>query len=164
MAKEVAYVPLIPLIDTEFIAPAKIDTPSYPDKGVAFANFSKTLLTQNSYKLNPQTPFDFNIDTVAAGGETSFTYNISPNVGKEHYITDIFIVAWPNAVNRLSLLDPEDGRVFFIKLNDNGGILFGYHIHFTVPVKMKSNRVRLSLSAAATASDEYVLNIYGWSE
>lgn len=161
---DIAYVPLAPAPTSEVIAPTKIDIPTYPDKGVAFAGFSKTLLGQNSYKLNPQEPFDFNIDTVCAGGETGFNYTISTHTGKTHYVTDLFIVAWPNSVNRITLSDPENGKVFFYKLNDNGAQLIGYYVHFSAPIELKNNRMRLGLSAAAAATDEYVINIYGWSE
>jgi len=161
---DVAYVPIAPTIPSEVAVPTKIDIPTYPDRGTSYAGYSKTLLGGNSYRLNPQEPFDLNFDTVAVGGETSFTYNLSSQTGKSHFITELFIIARPNAVNRLTLSDPVSGKVFFYRVNDNGGTIRGDYLQFSVPIELKGAQMRLTLSAAAVASDEYVINVYGWSE
>lgn len=54
MAAPVAYVPINNSKIPDSQAPTKIDTPQYPDKGVSYAGYSKTPLSGNQFRLNPQ--------------------------------------------------------------------------------------------------------------
>jgi len=160
---EVVYKPQS-LAGTQSNAPKEIDKPEYDDVGVSFKGYSKTPLGNKEYRLNTQTPFDANFRTVAVGGETQFNYSLSQNTTSKHFITDIFFTCWPNSVNRVYLSDPSTGRIFFYVLNQNLAFIQSYSMHFSIPIQITNNQVRLVLSAAAAASDEYVINFYGWSE
>lgn len=136
--------------------------PTYPDKGISYAGYSKTLVGQGRYQLNPQTPFDTNIISTPAAGTTLINFNLSPSTDKDHYITDLFFIGLPSAFTTISLADYATGKIFFSTLN-NMFTPNGFYVHFSVPIKV-SSRVLLTLYAPSVAGDQYVTNIYGWYE
>jgi len=160
---DVVYKPSSLPNQADINAPKEIDKPEYDDIGVSFKGYSKTPMGNKEYRLNPQTPFDANFLTTAAGGETSFNYSLSSDTTKKYFITDMFISAWPNSVNNIRFSDYSSGKIFLYKINDNFYIVPTY-IHFSVPIQINSNVVIMTLSAAAAASDAYAINFYGWSE
>jgi len=160
---EIAYKPLEPFKSASAQAPLKIDIPNYPDAGVSYAGYSKKIFSNEIFKLNKQTPFDFNFDWLPAAGVTTTNFILSQSTDK-HYLTDMFITCWPNSVNKLKLQDGVVGRTVFWILNQNISSIQSYNVHFTVPIQLTNNMLTAVLSAPAVATDEYVVNFYGWSE
>ena len=158
---DVVYKPVSLPDQADINAPKEIDKPEYDDVGVSYKNYSKVPLGNNQYKLNPQQPFDSNHMTTFAGGETGVNYTLGSATDKTYFITDMYISAWPNSVNNLRFADSS--RVFYYQINDNFTIPV-VAVHFTIPIKLSSNIVTMTLSAAAVASDAYAVNFYGWYE
>lgn len=157
----VAYTPTSSEIPT--LAPQKIETPSYPDEGVAYAGYSKTLMAGNQYKLNPQVKFDYNLHWTPGAGTTSGWSWLSNAQDKNHYISAIVITPWPNSVNSIEFREYQTGRRVYVQINDNFTIPVTA-VNFTIPIKIKNGAIQFVLSAPAVASDEYAINIYGWYE
>lgn len=159
---DVVYKPVSLPDQADINAPKEIDKPEYEDVGVAYKNYSKTALGGGQYKLNPQQPFDANFLTTYVGGETGSNYTLGTDTSKTYYLTDLFLSVWPNSVNNIRFSDAS-GRIFYYQINDNFTIPVTT-MHFTIPIKLSSNVVTMTLSAAAAASDAYAVNFYGWTE
>lgn len=144
-------------------APQKIDEPSYPDAGTAYAGYSKTLQTGNQFRLNPQTTFDYNLNWTPGAGVTSGWTYLTSAQDKTHYVTSIVITPWPNSVNSIEFREYQTGRRFYVQINDNFTIA-PTAINFGIPIKIQNGAIQFVLSAAAVASDQYAVNIYGWYE
>ena len=162
------YVPIAPANAKIIDAPIKIDIPSYPDKGTAYAGFSKSLFTGNQYRLNPQSPFDFNI-LWSPTASTSTTLLLSGDANSEHYITAIHISSWQNVTgNELTIVEAITGRTIFKCVLD--GSIVGDNgikhivINPIVPIKLKDNRVTASVTSLVSAGSKIIFNIYGWQE
>lgn len=91
MAKPVAYVGIGTQQTPNIQAPTKIDTPQYPDKGVSYAGYSKTALSNNQYKLNPQEIINY---TYSATNKVNVIVSQTigyPENGKTFYVSSIQI-------------------------------------------------------------------------
>lgn len=157
----VAYVPTSS--DIPALAPQKIEEPSYPDIGTAYAGYSKSLMSGNQFKLNPQNTFDYNLNWTPGVGIVSGWAYLTEAHDKSHYITSIVITPWPNSVNSIEFREYETARRFYVQINDNFTIPVTA-INFGIPIKIQNGAVQFVLSAPAVASDQYAINIYGWYE
>lgn len=161
--KAIAYKAISKVSNADFNAPKEIDKPEYDDKGVSYKTYSKTAKGSKEYLLNPQTPFDANFITTCVGGETAFNYTLGADTTKTYYLTNLVISVWPNSVNNITFTEQSTGRTIYTQINDNFTIPVT-SLTFVVPIPIRSNIVRMTLSAAAAASDTYAINFYGWSE
>lgn len=135
--KLVAYKPVSSTQNVE--APSKIDTPQYPDQGVAFAGYSKKYIGNGQYKLFRQefkssgTRFGW----VASDGELSLTINSEANT-KNFYITDIVIegfsdIACYYALGSMTGIG-STAPVLFRLMCAAGNTIHQQILHFTVPL------------------------------
>jgi len=163
--KETVYVPTAPVSKEQAQAPTKIDTPDYPDKGVGFANYSKTLISGNNFKLNPQIPFDYNVTWTPAGGVTNVTLNLTQSNQNVHYLKKILISHYTINSMIITLSDPLNGRVFLLfRYNNSAFSDRTINFDFDIPLKIETNQIQVTLSAGAVLGDEFNINIYGYSE
>lgn len=169
MAK--AFVPIskdLPTISNSN-APSKIDTPNYPDKGVSFAGFSKTLISGNEFKLNPQDELDINLSGNFVGGETQASTNVF-SITKDYYVTDAIIdnyrAGLVGQTYEISIKDGNDAvRILLRELHLCSSSAAHLVLHFSVPIKFsKGNQCILSFSNARGAGDYILINFYGWLE
>jgi len=157
----VAYVPITETPQNPIQAPTKIDVPNYPDKGTAYAGFSKTLISGNNYKLNPQTPFDSNVATIYAAGNTTSTITLVEDTTADCYITTIVIYANMAAQTVCRLQDPANGRIYWRGLLTNTV----RPTQFTLSAPLKTSyRAQFVMSTPAAGGEEVAINIYGWAE
>lgn len=150
-------------------APSKIDTPNYPDKGVAFAGFSKTLISGNEFKLNPQDEHDINMSGTLAGGETLLNTGVI-SATKDYYVTDMILdhyrVGVVGNTYEISIKDGNDAvRVLLRELHFSDLMTLPLVLHFSTPIKFsKGNACVIQFSNAAGAGDYILINLYGWLE
>jgi hypothetical protein len=163
----VAYVPLSSSIQTPS-APTKIDTPDYPDAGTAYAGYSKTLISGNQYKLNPQNEDDRTHLITFAGGETSHNLT-NPLLGSKDYYVRKILIYWRS--NGLIIPEPyltiSDGTMvrLVVVLEKQAGNSYVYDIDLPIPLKFsKDNYIRFTYSIGLQAGDRLIANFFGWNE
>lgn len=72
--------------------PNKIETPSYSDSGVGFENYSKTLVGNETYRLNKQEKYLYSSSyTFVGGGGLSYGVTTGLAAGTNLYITRLII-------------------------------------------------------------------------
>lgn len=175
MSKEVAYVPVSQVKENQVAAPTKIDTPSYPDRGVAYAGYSKTPLSGNQFILNPQTPWTFTQFITSFVGVQVHTLGY-PDKGKTLYIKSLQIgtsISAVDANSHITLFDYPKGGVT-PKTLFKMGLLRSEHINFTfdVPLKVEGyydsssipSGLTLYVSSGAATLNTVVINMQGWIE
>jgi hypothetical protein len=166
----VAYVPLAPAPQNDIQAPTKIDIPSYPDKGVAYAGFSKTIFSGNSYQLNPQSLVDFNSSANFLGGESGVS--IAMDATKDFYCSKIVLMSWhPGASANIDTINVRSGStdnkliLHEMSVFTTAGFTNMVNLDFNVPLLFqKGQSIVVNYSRARDAGDKIVINLYGWLE
>lgn len=150
----------------EIIAPTKIDTPNYPDQGIAFAGFSKTLYSGNEYRLNPQSEDDqsFLFHYVAPTGLSTIP---NPWGGKDFYCTKIILQTYvAGAMIAGDYVIVADGSVTRCAMfEDPLRPINTYNLDFNTPLKFtKGNNIQIVYTGDRAAGDYTILNLFGWTE
>lgn len=166
----VAYTPSSKDIPIE--APQKIDTPQYPDAGISYAGFSKTLYAGNIFRLNPQQPIDWNITQTWGAGSTGAQFFGPTGIlteGKDFYVNKIIIGNYKQAAvgnnDTITLASGSDAKLVLRELQPTLIANFLLDFNFETPLKFKKgNTIVVQYSAARGAGDFLVLNMYGWAE
>lgn len=99
----VAYVPLTKTTETVATAPTKIDTPDYPDVGVAYAGYSKKLSSGNTYRLSVQEPFEQQASFLWTASNTLLTLNVLNKTGKTIYLSKITASFFTDTNNHVTI-------------------------------------------------------------
>lgn len=173
----VAYVPLTTAgSNLQIQGPTKIDTPDYPDEGVSFAKFSKTLISNNQYKLNPQQPHvSWSFSSLpGAGTNVNFVKAGSVIADKDFYVTDMTLslyttYAGATVCSYLNIRDGVGGAVRCVlleKTNTAGANFNNYTIHFDVPVKFSKEQpyINFNFGVARIIGDVISFTFSGWAE
>ena len=150
-----AYVPISSKFDKNTLNP---QVPPYPDKGVAYAKYSKTEIAKGEYKLIPQTPFDANIyGTIAGVGASLYSFSETG----DHFITDIVISASVTSITRFVLVIGRNICNFYAPAGTTTE-----HFRFTVPLPIYQSNSAIVLynTPNGAALDTVAINIYGWVE
>lgn len=147
----------------------EIDKPNYPDRGVSYANFSKTQRGNNDYELNPQIPADINYFYTFIFGEKSITLNRVNQETKDFYCTKVHLNYHNNAAVIGSvvswLLRAGSGGQILLSLQENPAQYWELDLEFTIPLKFpKGTPIYLEFSRARGANESMGLNFYGWEE
>jgi hypothetical protein len=164
---EVAYVPLAPVEKSQVQAPEKIEEPQYPDKGVAYGGFSKTLFTGNQYRLSKQDYIDSNVSSTFTGGETGVAITNPGGGTKDFYCSKIIITSQKAGaianVDEISVRDGLNNRRLLLRELTINNVLLDFD--FVVPLFFsKNNPIYVTYSAARVAGDILAVNLYGWIE
>lgn len=134
--------------------------PPYPDAGVSFAGFSKTL-NGTTYKLNKQNAVVCNVQLLSIDS-SKILLNVPR--GKAFYMTDLIIERFDNGITDLYLTDGPlaavagvfmDFEVFGPSSNAPRGVF-----HFSVPIKFV---IAPTLTIGLSGSQIY-FNAVGWLE
>jgi len=169
MAKSVVYTPVSLDPISNINAPKEIDKPDYPDKGISYAGYSKTLISGNQYQLNPQEQKDFTFSNRWNAGDKTANCERESRYTKDFYCTKIILCELNTAAlwastSKISICDGNSIRVMIIEPNQSG-IPWNLSIDFDIPLKFtKGNTIKLIHSVGRAAGDEWVLNLYGWEE
>lgn len=157
--KPVAYVGIGTQETPNIQAPTKIDTPQYPDKGVSFAGFSKSALSNNQFKLNTQQ--ENSIHVHIGPGIPAGTYNIDRANGTKNFIIQFVEIAYNMTANfRLDIDDRgSNGMTFRLPLNTSG-VTFRQ----IVPKTYISQIIDIILDTAVPAGGFIAFSLYGWYE
>lgn len=166
----VAYVPTSS--DIPALAPQKIEEPSYPDVGTAYAGYSKALMSGNQFKLNPQTPVDWNITNTWGAGSTGGSFTGPSGVlqdGKDFYVTKIIIGNYNGGavanIDTITLSSGSSAKLVLRELQPSLTGNFLLDLDFLTPIKFdKGQGIGITYSNARAAGDFLVLNMYGWAE
>jgi len=161
---QVVYKPLTKPDNKVVNAPTKIEEPSYPDKGTAYAGFSKKLMSQNTYRLDPQEQFDQNGISIFPAGTTTTSISITNDSSKNLYITRIIMFTLFGAINRVNIGDTSNGKIFLAAGINTSTSWIMQSFDFGIPIKINSNSITMQLNAGAVAGDTIILNTYGWAE
>lgn len=169
MAKNIVYKPVSLDPISNINAPKEIDKPDYPDKGIAYAGYSKTLLSGNNYQLNPQIPADININWTFVGGELAFDLNRVNQETKDFYCTKVHIT-YKNNGSAVALNDDiriragSSGYIFLV-FAENSAAYWELDLEFNVPIFVpKGSGLRFSFTRARAANEFLCANFYGWEE
>lgn len=119
--------------------------PPYPDAGVKYAGYSKTI-KGNSWKINKQQSVACNVFFNSA---TASSYNLfSPPSGKAFYLTDLYIHPSTGGTNIIYLTDGP--------LTTVNSVLQQYYVatnpvvlHFDVPIRFETSATFTILVAGA---------------
>ncbi len=163
------YKPATQADDVIINAPKEIDKPEYPDKGVSYAGFSKTLLSGSNYQLNPQIQADINIGWSFAGGELAFDLNRVNQETKDFYCSKVHITYKNNgsavALNDTIMLRAGQSGYIFLVIAENPATYWELDLEFTIPILIqKGNGMRFSFTRARAANEFLSANFYGWEE
>lgn len=166
---ELAYKPISIDNVTNINAPKEIDKPDYPDKGVEYAGFSKTLLGGNDFQLNPQIEADINFFVTWLFGETGNDLNRVNQVTKDFYLKRLYFNHHNNGAVTGSVCSitfkSGSGGTIFLSLQENPATFATYDIEFPVPIKIeKGSPVHIEFSRARVANESSGINLYGWEE
>jgi hypothetical protein len=139
---------------------------NYEDPGTEFKGYSRSLLSNNQYKLNPQEEADINISTTYAGGELSTNINNNTLLSKTFYCTDIIMSAITShlvgSTDIITINDRSTLRLVLSEVATQNNVL---QFHFTVPIKFtKGGYFNVSYNTARSANDHLSFNAYGWFE
>lgn len=169
MAKAVVYKTPSEVKEAIINAPKEIDKPDYPDRGISYAGFSKTLRSGNNYELNPQTQEDLNFNWTFGAGDTATAVTRINQDTKDFYCTDIFI----NYKNNAAVVAVGDlmyirfgaaGKIYFVG-NEPSDPYWDMAIHLTAPIKIpKGDRIYFTYTRARIAGEVICGNMYGWEE
>lgn len=173
--KEVVYKPLSDTSKIQEIAtPTKIDTPDYPDLGVSFAGYSKTLISGTTYKLNPQQLKQISLYSSFGGAFTSAVINKTELQEKDFYVTDIYLALFSQyaGASLTSYVYIRDGvggtrRVSVSeRINTAANNFNTYVLHFDNPLKFsKENQyIEIAFQTARIAGDSISITLSGWIE
>jgi hypothetical protein len=158
-------------------APKQIDEPQYPDQGVAFAGYSKKLLSGNDYKLYPQTRFSI-VDESTSITNTTIQNTVHGDVTrdptKKIYITSMQIAVSISAIVNDSYASLYDYGVSGKLLWKTGLLRSGnIEVVFPVPLEISTpyqlgvspNGLVLQYSTGTGATiNKLVWSLQGWSE
>lgn len=166
MTKEVAYVPIAPAPNEQVKAPEKIEEPQYPDKGVSYGGYSKTLFTGNQYRLDKQDAAYNGGAAVFAGGEAGATISHPGGGTKNFYCTNLVFMTQKAGVianvDNITIRDGSLNKMILKELVINNTLL---NFHFTVPLLFtKGNSLVINYTNARAAGDIVAINFYGWVE
>lgn len=163
------YKPATQANDVIINAPKEIDKPEYPDKGINYAGFSKTLLSGNNYQLNPQIPADININYSFVGAELAFDLNRVNQESKDFYCTKVHLTYKNNgsavAINDDIRIRAGSNGYIFLVFAENPAAYWELDIKFTIPIFIpKGSGLRFSFTRARAANEFLCANFYGWEE
>lgn len=169
--KSVVFTPLnTPPSGDQVNAPSKIEEPQYPDVGVAYAGYSKTPLSSNQFRLNPQTPWHLVLSGTALVGLTDYAIDGTPDLpaDKDLYLTAIQLntsIAAVDADTYVSiryLVGVNSTEIWKTQLirSESRGYLLG------TPLKLPKNRteIRVRLNASGTTINAFSICLQGWFE
>lgn len=168
MAKAVAYkAPSISGVVIE--APKEIDKPNYPDKGISYAGFSKSLYSGNEFKLNPQIEADINFFVTWLFGETNLDLNRVNQSTKDFYLKRLYFNHHNNGAVTGSVCSitfkAGAGGTTFLSMQENPATFATYDIEFPIPIKIPVGLpINISFSRARAANESSGINFYGWEE
>jgi len=166
MASPIVYVPAIKTTEKVINAPTNIDKPDYPDIGVAYAGYSKTLLSGNQYRLNPQAPYD-QTNIINYLGASTLTTITNLTGGKDLYCTKIIMYLFRvgGGIGG-SYVNIGDGTVVRVSVMENPAVATeGFILDFPTPIKFsKDNNFLVAYSTARAAGDRLLINFIGWIE
>lgn len=169
MAKNVVYTPVSLDSISNINAPKEIDKPDYPDKGIAYAGYSKTLISGNQFQLNPQIQADLNFNWTFAAGDTATAVTRINQDTKDFYCTDIFINYKNNGAvvgisNLMYIRFASAGQVYFVGCEPTAAY-WELSLHFDTPIKIpKGDRIYFTYDRARIAGEVICGNMYGWEE
>jgi hypothetical protein len=171
MVKNVVYKPVSLDPVTNINAPKEIDKPDYPDKGIAYAGYSKTNLGNSQYRLNPQNTFRSTGTKMFIGGE--LTSDVSFNNEKTIYIKKITFSYHRAAAHAFGspwiilevLENGSAGEDILVLLEPQPAGRHYFDYDFEIPIKIPINGgIRFYFSLARAASEYLYFNFYGWEE
>jgi len=164
--KDVVYVPPSIISKTQIEAPTKIDTPQYPDAGVDFGGYSKTIYSGNTYRLNAQNVTDINISHTFTGASFGLSILRANKDKKNFYCTKINISRYRAGAivgsSFLSVYDGVSGRILMHSIEPTGAF-WSIDLDFKVPLRFDTD-ISVSTSTAFAINDSLCLNFYGWEE
>jgi hypothetical protein len=141
--------------------PQKIETPSYPDKGVAYAGYSKTYLAEGQYRLNPQRKLDISNYIIFPVAGNAFTNTTSVKASTEaYYITNMHLSFKATAEDIIEIT--YGGKILWIIVIPIG--ISNHVLKLDVPVKIEGNVLRFGYYNGYAINDIAALNFYGWIE
>ena len=136
----------------------------YPDEGVRFAGYAKTL-KGNSYVLLKQERYQLFERVVFASGSGSHYFNTNKPDNKNIYISSIIVTATRSAGNNYFTVGQRTSKpnitYFFVEVGDVTTI----NITFQVPIKIDDTEYFCSRFFGDDAITDFVLiNLFGWTE
>jgi hypothetical protein len=164
---EIAYVPIAPVEKAQVQAPEKIEEPQYPDKGVSYGGYSKTLFTGNQYRLSKQDYVDNNTSITFAALATGVSITNPGGGNKDFYCNKMIITSQKSgAIANIDEVSVRDGlnniRLRLRELTINNVLL---NFDFVVPLFFsKSNPITVVYTQARAAGDILAVNLFGWIE
>lgn len=170
--KDVAFVPIAPVKPEQAQeAPTKIDTPQYPDAGVNYANYSKSVFSGNTYRLNKQEPMNFYYLAGPILGVSNYTTGF-PKEGKKVYITSMqltFDIVAENSDSYFSLINGSDSSniKFYLRNLRNGVVQFTFPVPLifdTAYTGSAPSGLNIQISAGTSDINSCSINFQGWTE
>lgn len=161
---EVAYVPLVETTQVIAEAPTKIDTPDYPDVGVAYANYSKKLQSGNNFRLSKQEPYERTTLFGWTAGAGILAVGPGNKEGKDIYITEITLTCYSDTACFFSVYDLNtagDYNTLAIIVCGAGQTNSAYY-HFASPILLKKLYIAVAPNVAVTG--RLSTTITGWYE
>lgn len=166
---EIAYKPIGTTNPSDADIKKPSPTPPYDDVGISYKGFSKTRISENKWRLNPQDKRFYKISI--GSGAFGSTLSNRENTKKTFYCTKMFIQHYSISTFSLSLGQIHIGDV---KENDISTIRFYFYpqqaswsgfIDFSdSPLKFSGNRFDLYTQASFSGADWLVVSLYGWEE
>jgi hypothetical protein len=168
----VAYKPLNNVDLSKVEVPTKIDIPNYPDVGIRYEGYSKTIYSGNTFRLNPQEVAEGSINATYAAGNLGFSILGSSgglNSAKDLYVTKLIIQNYTTGVvattDTVTLFSGTVVKLRIRELQPSGNGNFFLNFDFAVPIKFNKNvAITYTFSRGRTAGDFTVLSIFGWQE
>lgn len=169
------YKPTSNDIPVNIETPREIDKPDYPDIGVKYAGYSKTLISKNNYRLNPQTPWSYTQKTgTLAPGTTIINYLANPPEGKKLYITGLQMGCSVSAIdaNTYFKIDSTTGTnvtLFQIALLRSEWASYTFNPPLVVDLGVRPNvvvgeGVAVTIASAGVTINQCSYNLQGWIE
>lgn len=171
----VVYSPIGEIPTQILQTPQKIDIPQYPDVGISFAGYSKSLYSGNIYKLNPQDRYIKHGVCIWGAGITAFYFDNLQYGKKDVYITDIIIYNHPINWGSLDYFSVQygDGTTnetvyrFPPQLWTDGiNPIAKIDTKFTIALKIPKTALRIYIVASSAPGNGSltIFNFYGWAE
>lgn len=161
MVKPIAYVGIGTQQNPNIQAPTKIDTPQYPDKYVDYAGYSKVSLSNNQFRLSPQT--ENNIGIYFPGGTPAGNYNINRgNPTQDYVIKFVLVSCFENVpMTQITFTDEDGNNSLTLRVPALFGGAYSFEI---VPKVFKGERINITLGQNIQAADHIYVTFFGWYE
>lgn len=143
-----------------------IDKPDYPDQGISFAGYSKSLYAANQYRLNPQFFKNYNILNPADGSAVQIVVENN----KKFYLKKIILTLTSTAggVGRATLLVYEKtGVSVLLRLASSASVAderITKDWDFDVPIPLDDSFYYMYSGNGSVAAGTVFLNFIGWVE